>query len=104
MIEEDVELLSPGNPNLTDPRQCAYREGREHHKSKIKPKKMLEMIENNPFAIMNKSTMHSFETIFCFTSGINGKPLEKNGCKDYCEERCNIVSCEYNTKKITLKS
>jgi len=95
MTEKNLELLNPGDYNLTDPKRCAYREGREHHRFNIKPNKFLEMPAKSHSAAINRSIMHSFETIWHFTLGIHGEPLEKDDCKDYCKERCIIASCEY---------
>ena len=89
-----LELLAPGDPKLKDPKQCAYREGREHREYNIRLKKFMEIIRKPP-STESKSLMSSFETIWCFTVGINGEELEKDGFKNYCKEKCNLTKCEY---------
>ena len=99
MLEETIELLEPSNPNLTTPEQCVYREGIIYHNEGLNSKHMLEIIEmaNKSNKTNKRAVITSFERMWDFSQGLDGKKLEKDGCKDYCKERCNIVSCEYKT-------
>jgi len=95
MLEENIELLEPGNPNLTYPEQCVYREGINYHNEGLNSKHMLEIIEmaNKSNKTNKRAVITSFERMWDFSQGLNGKKLEKGGCKDYCKERCEVEGC-----------
>ena len=92
-----LELLEPGNLNLTRPEQCVYREGRICHNEGLSSKNMLEIVKmaNNSNRENKRPVISSFERLWDFGQGLDGEKLEKNGYKDYCKEKCNILDCEY---------
>lgn len=102
MMEENVELLEPGNPKLKTSQQCVYRKGREYHKFNLKSMKVLDTINESaksPSAEISRPTILSFERLFYFTRGINGEILDevtgKGKFKDYCKDACLVTNCEY---------
>ena len=97
LTEEIVELLEPGNPNLKNPMQCAYREGRKYRDEGLTPKKYSEIaLTGKSNLVICNPTIHSFERFWYFTLGIMGKTCNvmSRKSKDYCKEECKLV-CEY---------
>jgi len=95
-IEETIELLEPGNPDLKNPEQCVYREARIYHDEGLNSKHMLKIMEMaNKKA--KKPVIKSFERMWYFGQGLDGEKLKKHGCKDYCKEKCPLSKCEYKT-------
>jgi len=104
MTEENIELLAPNNPNLKDPRQCAYREGREYHEQGLDMMQVLNIVANKSSKFsnlkFNEPSIRSMVALWYFNLGIDGDMCELElrdwKGKDYCKEGCKL-NCKYRS-------